>query len=296
MASRTVLLIGANGQLGHDILQVWPDACPSDRVVPLTHSDIEVASARSVQNTLAEHHPDVVINTSAYHRVDIVEDEPGRAFEVNSTGPHNLALACADLGAVLIHLSTDYVFSGRGRARGEPYAEKDSIEPLNVYGVSKAAGEMFVRYCWQRHFLVRVSGLYGVAGSSGKGGNFVETMLRLAGTGNPIRVVDDQVLTPTHTLAVARQLATLSNSDAYGTYHATCQGECSWFEFAAEIFRLAGLSPHLGPQSTAEAGNKARRPSYSALDNRNLRSLEMDCMPDWRDALGEYLAMRAVAR
>jgi dTDP-4-dehydrorhamnose reductase len=195
-----------------------------------------------------------------------------------------------------MHLSTDYVFSGRGRTRGEPYEETDPIEPLNVYGVSKAAGEMFVRYCWPRHFLVRLSGLYGVAGSSGKGGNFVETMLRLAGAGKPIRVVDDQVLTPTHTDAVARQLATLSQSDAYGTYHATCQGECSWFEFAVEIFRLAGLSPDLGPQSTAEAGSKARRPSYSALDNRNLRALQIDCMPHWRDALGDYLAMRAVAR
>jgi dTDP-4-dehydrorhamnose reductase len=296
LAGRTVLLIGANGQLGHDLLRAWPDQLPDDRIVPLTHAEIEVADLDSVRAALRRERPGVVVNTSAYHKVDLVEDEPDRAFQVNATGPRNLAIACAEVDAALIHLSTDYVFSGRGRRRGRPYREDDAVEPLSVYGVSKAAGEMFPRYLCPRYFVVRSCGLYGVAGSSGKGGNFVETMLRLAGTGNPIRVVDDQVLTPTHTLALAAQLAVLSSTDAYGTYHATCQGECSWYEFAGEIFRQAGLHPELSPQTTAEAGNKARRPSYSVLDNANLRGLGIDRMPDWRQALGEYLGLRAAVR
>lgn len=293
MPARTVLLIGANGQLGQDILRAWPEERPDDRIVPLTHADVEVSDLNSVETALRRHRPDVVVNTSAYHRVDQVEDEPDRAFQVNATGPRNLAIACAEMDAALVHLSTDYVFSGHDRRRGQPYHEDDRVEPLSVYAVSKAAGEMFPRYLCPKHFVVRTCGLYGVAGSSGKGGNFVETMLRLAGSGKPIRVVDDQVLTPTHTLALAAQLAVLSASDAYGTYHATCQGECSWYEFAGEIFRQAGLQPDLSPQTSAEAGNKARRPSYSVLDNRNLRQLGGDRMPDWREALADYLALRA---
>jgi dTDP-4-dehydrorhamnose reductase len=285
----TVLLIGAGGQLASDLERTWRAGRPEDLLVLVTHAELEVADREAVEQLVLRHRPDVVVNTAAYHKVDVVEDDPGRAFEVNAVGPHNLALACRQTGAALVHVSTDYVFSG---GLGRPYREDDAIGPLNAYGVSKAAGEMLVRSAWPRHFIVRTSGLYGVAGSSGKGGNFVETMLRLAESGKSIRVVDDQVLTPTHTTALAAQLVLLANSEAFGTYHATCQGECSWYEFAREIFARAGVTPPLGPQSTAESGATALRPAYSVLENRALRDIGLDVMPPWQDALGAYLATR----
>jgi dTDP-4-dehydrorhamnose reductase len=160
---------------------------------------------------------------------------------------------------------------------------------------SQAAASLAVGNAWPKHFIVRTSGLYGVAGSRGKGGNFVETMLSLAESGEVVRVVDDQVLTPTHTADLAAQIARLAATDAFGTYHATCEGECSWYEFAAEIFRHASLEPRLEPQTTAQAGRAARRPPYSVLDNHGLRRLGIDVMPGWRQALAGYLALRATS-
>jgi dTDP-4-dehydrorhamnose reductase len=287
--SRRVVLIGGGGQLAHDLRRHWAESRGSEELVPLSHANVEVADLESVRAALGLLKPDLVINTSAYHKVDVVEDDPERAFAVNAVGPRNLALACRDLDAVLVHLSTDYVFSGR---TDRPYVETDPVDPLNVYGVSKAAGEMLVRHLWPRHFIVRSSGLYGQAGSSGKAGNFVETMLRLAAGDRPIRVVSDQVLTPTGTPFLAGQLAELSATDRYGTYHATCQGECSWYDFAAAIFELAGVRPVLQPQSTAESGARALRPPYSVLENRALAALGLDRMPPWQESLRAYLEAR----
>src|SRR5438132_616952 len=222
----TVLLIGRRGELANDIGLVWQDERPGDRLIGLSHAELEVADAAAVRQAVLGCDPALVINTSAHHRVDAVEDDVDRAFQVNATGARNLAVACREADAVLLHVSTDYVFSGSG---GLPYVEDDPVEPLNVYGVSKAAGEMMIRASWPKHFIVRTSGLYGVAGSSGKGGNFVESMLELASLGKPIRVVSDQVLTPTGTRPLVQQLAALSRTSTYGTYHATCNGECSWY-------------------------------------------------------------------
>lgn len=286
-----VVIIGANGQLAQDIAPVLKEK--AHEVAGLTHAHIEVAELDSVRDALTPARPDVVINTSAYHKVDVVEDEPDRAFAVNATGPRNLVLVCRELDAPLVHLSTDYVFSG---SKGSPYVEEDAVAPVNLYGVSKAAGEMAVRYLWPRHWIVRTSGLYGVAGSSGKGGNFVETMLRLAQEGKPIKVVNDQTLTPTSTRSLARQIASLIETDAYGTYHATCQGACTWYDFAAEIFSAAGLAPELSTQTTVESGARAIRPTWSVLENAALKSLKLDLMPDWQDALRAYLQERQVSR
>ena len=286
-----VVIIGANGQLAQDIGPALKDK--AHEVIGLTHAQIEVAELDSVRDALAPARPDVVINTSAYHKVDVVEDEPDRAFAVNATGPRNLALVCRELDAALAHLSTDYVFSG---SKGSPYVEEDAVDPVNLYGVSKAAGEMAVRYLWPRHWIVRTSGLYGVAGSSGKGGNFVETMLRLANEGKSIKVVNDQTLTPTSTHSLARQIAALIETGAYGTYHATCQGACTWYDFAAEIFSACGLAPELSAQTTAESGARATRPTWSVLENAALKSLQLDLMPDWQDALRAYLQEREVSR
>jgi dTDP-4-dehydrorhamnose reductase len=287
--SRRVVLVGGSGQLAHDLRRQWTASRASEELVPLSHANVEVADLESVRSALRLLKPDLVINTSAYHKVDVVEDDPEGAFAVNAVGPRNLALACRELDAALVHLSTDYVFSGRS---DRPYVETDPVDPLNVYGVSKAAGEMLVRHLLPRHFIVRSSGLYGQAGSSGKGGNFVETMLRLAAEDRPIRVVSDQVLTPTGTPFLAAQVAELSATDRYGTYHATCQGECSWHDFAAAIFELAGVTPVLQRQSTAESGARALRPPYSVLENRALEAIGLDRMPPWRESLRAYLEAR----
>jgi dTDP-4-dehydrorhamnose reductase len=222
--------------------------------------------------------------------VDVCEDEPERAFAVNAIGAHNIALIGLELGFALVHLSTDYVFSGD---KGSPYIESDAVTPINLYGVSKAAGEMAIRYLLPNHFIVRSSGLYGVAGSSGKGGNFVETMIHLAREGRDIRVVNDQTLTPTYTYPLARQIVALSQTEAYGTYHATCQGDCTWYDFAVEIFRQTELSPNLSPQTTAQSGAQATRPTYSVLDNKALKQLKIDQMPTWQMALTDYLRARS---
>ena len=282
-----VAIIGANGQLAYDLMPALRAA--GHFVVSLSHEQIEVVDGESVRAALHASGPDLVVNTSAYHRVDDAEDNPGPAFRVNAAGVRNLALAARDLDMPLVHLSTDYVFSGR---KASPYSESEGVDPINIYGVSKVAGEMVLRYIWPRHFIVRTSGLYGIAGSAGKGGNFVETMLRLARNGSPIRVVDDQRLTPTSTRALAAQIAELVGTEAYGTYHATSQGHCTWYEFALEIFRRSDLQPELAPQGTIESGARARRPPYSVLENSHLKRLSLDLMPPWQDALAEYLQLR----
>ena len=282
-----IALIGSNGQLAHDLDVVLKEC--GHEVLGLSHQQVEVAEHDSVQSALPPLEPDLVINTTAYHKVDIVEDDPDRAFAVNATGVRNLAMVCRELNAPLVHVSTDYVFSGQ---KGHPYIEDDPVDPINVYGVSKAAGEMLLRYLWPRHFIVRASGLYGVAGSSGKGGNFVETMLRLAREGKAIKVVNDQTLTPTSTHSLAIQIAKLIETDAYGTYHATCQGECTWFDLAAEIFKISGLSPDLSPQTTAESGARAKRPSCSIFENARLDGLGVDLMSPWQESLRSCLERR----
>jgi dTDP-4-dehydrorhamnose reductase len=198
-----VVLIGATGQLGSDLAKVLR---PLHDLVPLTHAETEVTNLASVNAMMQAYRPDLVMNMAAFHKVDVCEDQPEPAFAVNAYGPRNLALACRAHGAALLHMSTDYVF-GSDKTRTTPYVETDPPAPINTYGISKVAGEQFIHYLLERYFIVRVTGLYGVAGSSGKGGNFVELMLRLAREGKPIRVVDDQRMTPTYTVDLAHQIA-----------------------------------------------------------------------------------------
>ncbi|HEY73446.1 MAG TPA: dTDP-4-dehydrorhamnose reductase, partial [Thermoflexia bacterium] len=278
-----IALIGANGQLGSDLAKVLP--AHGHDLVPLTHADVEVTDAESVAAMMGEHEPELVLNMAAFHKVDVCEEEVERTFAVNVYGVRNLALACRAHDAVLAHMSTDYVFGG-DRARRTPYVETDTPAPINVYGVSKLAGEHLARYLLERYFIFRVTGLYGVAGSSGKGGNFVELMLRLARAGKDVRVVDDQRITPTYTVDLAHQIAAVVETEQYGLYHATSQGDCTWYEFAAEIFRQSGLNPNLGKAKTGDFGEKATRPAYSVLENRALQRIGMDKMRPWQEALG----------
>lgn len=282
-----ILIIGANGQLGSDLVKALAD----HELIPLTHADIEVTDEGQVQAALARHKPDVVINTAAFHQVDVCEKEVERAFRVNAFGPRLLALACREHDVALVHISTDYVFGGDATRR-TPYVESDCPAPINVYGLSKLAGEHFIRYLWPRHFIVRTSGLYGLAGSSGKGGNFVEGRLKQAREGRPIRMVADQVLTPTYTVDLARAIRRLIETEHYGLYHITSAGQCSWYDFTAKILELAGLQVELMPQTTAESGAAARRPAYSVLENAALKAIGLDDMRPWEEALAEYLRAR----
>jgi len=283
-----IALIGANGQLGSDLVKVLR---PNHDLTPLTHADVEVTDPESVEKMMQRVEPDVVLNMAAFHKVDACEDEVERTFAVNAYGVRNLASACRAHGTTLAHMSTDYVFGG-DRARATPYIETDLPAPINIYGVSKLAGEHLVRYMLERCFIFRVAGLYGVAGSSGKGGNFVELMLRLAHEGKDIRVVDDQRTTPTYTADLARQIEAVIQTDRYGLYHATCQGDCTWYEFAAEIFGQSGLSPNLSRARTGDFGEKATRPAYSVLENQALQAIGIDMMRPWQESLAVYLEER----
>ena len=283
-----VAVTGANGQLGTDLCQVlhYFD------VIPLTHTDIEIADIASVREALLKHKPAVIINTAAHVRVDDCEDEKDKAFSVNCLGARNIAVVAQELGARLVHISTDYVFGGEAEPRTTPYTEFDTPVPLSTYGRSKLAGENLARHFCLRHFIVRASGLFGVAGSSGKGGNFVQTMLRLARERDELRVVDDQVFSPTYTGDLARKIVQLMTTDHYGIFHITNKGACSWYEFTVEILRLAGVTTPVIPITSDQFPQKAPRPRYSVLDNSHLRLLGMDDMRPWQEALRDYMVAK----
>lgn len=280
-----VAVLGAGGQLGSDLVQV---ISPED-LITLKHPDIDVCDFACVRRVLMEVEPSIVINTAAFHRVDDCEAEPDKTFSVNALGARNVAVVTQELKAKLVYISTDYVFGGETQPRDIPYTEFDTPVSLNIYGKSKLAGEDFVRHLCHKHFIVRTSGLFGIAGASGKGGNFVETMLRLARERDELRVVNDQVFSPTYTKDLAGKIAQLINTEYYGIFHITNNGHCSWYQFATEILRLAGLKTPIIPVTSDEYPQKARRPRFSVLDNYHLRLLGMDDMRPWQEALRDYM-------
>jgi dTDP-4-dehydrorhamnose reductase len=280
-----VLVTGANGQLGTDLCKVLADS----ELIPLTHKDVEITDIESVKLTFNKYKPDVIVNTAAYVRVDDCEDEKEKAFQVNGLGARNVAVVAQELGARLVHLSTDYVFGGETEPRTTPYTEFDTPVPLSIYGKSKLTGDNLVRHFCLRHFIVRASALFGVAGSSGKGGNFIETMLRLARERDELKVVNDQVFSPTYTGDLARKIAQLVNTEYYGIFHITNKGACSWYEFTVEILKLVDIKTPVIPITSDQYPQKAMRPGYSVLDNYHLRLLGMDDMRPWQEALREYL-------
>jgi len=283
-----ILLIGADGQLGTDFRKIL--AGEPEEVIPSTIADMDITDIRAVQKRLQAVKPDVVISTAAENRVDYVEDHPKQAFAVNALGPRNLAVACRKIGAILVSYSTDYVFDGQ---KPTPYIETDPPNPLSVYGASKTAGEQLIRLTWEKHFILRTCGLFGTAGSLGKDGNFVETMLKLAHAGKTVRVVADQTMTPTYTIDLAQKTMELIRQKAtFGTYHMTQTGECSWFEFATKIFEFSQIDVDVHPITTADFNAPARRPAYSVLDNAQLRSNGITDFRHWESALKDYLEER----
>lgn len=282
-----IAVIGANGQLGSDVVRAFE--LNGDDVSSLVHADIEVSNIDSVGQALRAVGPAAVVNTSAMHHVEVCEQNPNAAFLTNALGPRNLALVTRELGALLIHISTDYVFDGQ---KDEPYVEDDAPLPLNVYGNTKLAGEHFVRSLNPKHFVLRTSALYGKNACRGKGGlNFVELMLKLARERGKVRVVDNEVVTPTPTAEVAKQIVALSRCEAYGLYHATAEGSCSWHQFAKEIFEITNTRVQLEVAGPGEFPAKVPRPTYSVLENQALKTERLNLFGTWREGLHDYLGL-----
>jgi dTDP-4-dehydrorhamnose reductase len=286
-----IVVIGADGQLGSDIVSAF--AAEGAAAAALTHADVEISSLESVKKRLNELQPDVVVNTAAFHHVEKCEADPALAFAVNSLGARHVAQVTDSLGAKLVHISTDYVFDGTRRT---PYSESDPPAPLNAYGNSKLSGEFFVRCSNPRHFVVRVSAIYGLHPCRAKGGlNFVELMLKLSREREEVRVVDDEFVSPTPTVEIAKQLVVLARTSEYGLHHATAEGSCSWYEFARAIFDLTGTKVRLERARPGDFPVKVPRPKYSVLENAALKARSLNAFSDWRNGLQNYLAHRGGA-
>ena len=285
-----IAVLGAAGQLGRDLC---PRLAALGEVVPLSRADIDlrITAPRVIANAVVAIRPDVLVNCAAYNFVDGAEADSITAYEVNAQGVSSLSLGCSDVGAKFVHFSTDYVF-GNDATRTTPYTEDDRPGPVSSYGSSKQAGETYAKAASPDCLIIRTCGLYGTSGSGGKGGNFVETMLRLAGQGKPIRVVNDQRCTPSYTADVADATVQLIARGASGLFHVTNGGDCTWYEFAAEIFRQSGLKPDLTPITSAEFGAAAKRPAYSVLSSAKLVSFGIPPLRPWPDALAAYLTER----
>ena len=284
-----VVVIGAAGQLGTDVCRVFSDV---ELVrVDMQGADItlDIGDASLVHELIAEQlDPDLVINAAAASNVPRCQDEPDWAFAVNATGTKNLAVACHAAGARLVHVSTDYVF-GNGGTR--PYVETDLPAPLNVYGASKLAGEHLLAAECEDYIIARTSALYGTAPCIGKGGrNFVDLMLHLASTRPEVKVVTDEIISPTYTYALAKQIRLVAEKGEPGLYHVTCNGECSWHEFAKVIFEETRTEVTLAETTSRDFPSTVKRPGYSVLQNKHLQDQGLDIMPEWRDGLKAYLA------
>jgi dTDP-4-dehydrorhamnose reductase len=278
-----VAIIGANGQLGTDLVEVLST---EHNVIGLNHTDIEITNIDNVRNVLTSVRPDLVLNTAAYNVVPEAEKFPDQAFLINGTGTLNLAKVCQDMSIQLLHYSTDYVFDGK---KQKPYTEDDCPNPLNVYGNTKLAGEYFALNYSDQSYVVRVSGIYGKIPSRGKAGNFITTMLKLAKEKPEVNVVNDEILTPTPTYSIAKNTAELIKTNAFGLYHMSCEGESSWYEFAQVIWETLKLKTPLHPASVKDFPPAVKRPFYSVLENKNLNKLGINRMPVWKKALVEFL-------
>lgn len=285
-----IVIIGAGGQLGSDLVR----ALKGSDIIPLTHRDIDINAHEAASDILSSARPDIIINSAAYNLVDESEDNPEQPFATNAFAVRNLAKVCERIRSVLVHISTDFVFDG---GKGYPYKETDPPNPVNLYGVSKLAGEYFTRNISTRYYIFRVASLFGVTGSRGKGGNFVETMIKKAEKGEQITVVSDLVMSPTYTWDAAVKInEVIMGRATFGIYHLANSGYCSWYEFAKAIFDMSGTSHEIEPKAVSEMGLRAKRPRFSALDNERLRSAGFVDMRGWRDALKEYLSAKGYIR
>ena len=286
-----IALIGSNGQLGTDMMEYFTDR--GEEIIGLTQDDIDVCYMDKCEPVLLKIKPELIINTAAFHQVDLCENEGEAAFAVNAVGVKNLCNISLTLDVPLMHFSTDFVF-GEDTKRTKPYTEEDCPGPISLYGISKLAGEYVIKYMLKKYYLIRSSGLYGYAGCFGKGSNFVDMMINLARAGKKITVVNDQILTPTSTKDMTEKLHELVGTGKYGLYHMTNNGECSWYDFTVEIFKLAGITVDVMPILSSDYEAKARRPFYSVLDNKHLREVGITDFRPWKEALKDYIDTKYV--
>jgi dTDP-4-dehydrorhamnose reductase len=288
MANRKILQLAAKSQLAHDLMEGL--AAAGHTVIGLTREQADLTDAGALRAAVAEHNPDWVINCGAWHKVDHCEATPAESFAVNATGVRDAAAAAHEQGAGFVHFSTDYVFDRAGLADA---TEADPPNPGTTYAISKLAGEHGALIANPRCYVLRVCGLFGFAGNSGKGGNFVETMLRLAKEKGEVTVVDNQVVAPTHTRELVPVVEWLLARDRdYGVYHATADGETSWHGFATEIFKQCGVTVPVRATTTAAMALPATRPARSILTNARLAALGGPSMKHWKDGLRDYLIRR----
>lgn len=276
---KKIIVTGCNGQLGRAVNEFYKND-PEISFVNTDVDELDITDIDAVLKLVREVQPYAIINCAAFTAVDACETQYEKAFAINAIGPRNLAIAARETGAKLMHISTDYVFDGKGT---KPYVETDATAPASAYGSTKLAGEKFVEQFAEKYFILRTAWLYG------DGKNFAKTMLKLAETHDVVRVVNDQFGSPTSTVELAKAIAALLFTDNYGIFHATCEGSCSWADFAAEIFRLAGKQTKVEGISTEEYGSVTPRPLYSVLDNRMFRLTTDFTFADWHDAIAVYL-------
>ena len=275
-----VLVTGAKGMLGHDVMAELRKRGHDGVGVDIEEMDI--LQAEAVRQTLLDVRPDAVVHCAAYTAVDAAEDHPQLCRQVNADGTANIARVCGENGIKMLYLSTDYVFDGGGTRPWE--ADDPIVKPLNVYGQSKYGGEQAVKAYVEKYYIVRTSWVFGVHGK-----NFVSTMLRLGREGRPISVVDDQIGSPTYTVDLARLLIDMAKTDRYGVYHATNEGFCSWYDFTREIFTMAGINVDLRPVSSEAYPAKAKRPQNSRMSKEKLIQNGLNKLPPWKDAVRRYL-------
>src|SRR5579875_1009314 len=284
---RKAVVFGSGGQLGVELCREFERRHWT--VQRFDRQSLDVTDAARVEHAVAHADPAVVLNAAAYNQVDIAEREPVAAFQANALAVRNLAMACRQTDALLVHYSTDYVFDG---AKGSPYVETDTPHPLGAYAVSKLAGELYAQAYLENPLIIRTSGVFGPGGMFTGRGNFVELMLRLSNSGNPIRVVEDHVASPSYAPALASRTADLVERKITGLFHMGGGEPISWYHYAKLIFELAGVSPALQATDEREYRTAARRPKFSALSNSKLEAAGIAPMPPLREAIRDYLKAR----
>ncbi|MBZ9609315.1 dTDP-4-dehydrorhamnose reductase [Clostridium estertheticum] len=274
-----ILITGANGQLGRELANQYKEKKGIDLILTDV-SDLDIANINEVYSFVNENKPDVIINCAALTAVDKCETEIDMAYKINTIGPKNLATAANKIGAEIVQVSTDYVFAGD---INKSLTEFDCVNPQTIYGKTKLEGEILVKNLNPKHYIVRTAWLYG------DGNNFVKTMINLSKTNKTLKVVNDQKGTPTSTVDLARVIIKLVEDKNYGLFHCTCKGECTWYEFTKEIFRIKGIATEVLPCTTDEFPRPAKRPEYSVLRNYMLELTTGDITRTWKEAIKEYL-------
>ena len=274
-----IIITGAQGQLGQELVKQLDKKYEYD-VIKTDRDTLDITNIENVNTFILERNPDVVINCAAHTAVDLCETDIENAYKINAIGPRNLAIVCDKIGAKLVQVSTDYVFDGNGT---RPYREDDITCPNSVYGTSKLMGENLVREFCSKYFIVRTAWLYG------EGNNFVRTMLKLSETNSELNVVNDQIGSPTSTVDLAKAIIDLIHTEHYGIYHGTCEGQCSWYDFAKKIFEIKNIDIKVNPVTSDEFKRPAPRPKYSVLDNFMLKLVGLNSFREWEDSLEEYL-------